>query len=393
MSAAQAPVDPVCAIALDTNKKINAAEVDRTLSILILLSNNSPLSVVAKFWQSRRYALRRRTLIPAQPAEVVAPAISINRAILVESVALPQQRNELVNATIPQRIVGDDAVKSRLLGSVALSALLASPVLAADLRVKAPPPPPPPAVFSWTGFYVGLNAGAAWGRSDVETSVSCDFVPGFAAAYFCFPGGGQANAAAIAAAGTGSMSGSGFTGGGQIGYNLQSGNVVFGAEFDVEAFNLKLSRQASGAYLVSVLPGLAGNTFTVTSSLDTRWLFTARARLGLAFDSVLVFATGGLAVTDLRASHTFSDTHVIPAIGAGAWSGSKTKTGWTAGGGIEWAAGRYWTVKVEYLYLNFGSVDAAGLIVNPSPVGYANAISTSADLTAHIARAGINFRF
>jgi opacity protein-like surface antigen len=50
-------------------------------------------------------------------------------------------------------------------------------------------------------------------------------------------------------------------------------------------------------------------------------------------------------------------------------------------------------VKAEYLYLNFGSVDAAGLIVNPSPPGYANAISTSVDLTAHIARLGINFRF
>src|SRR6266545_637715 len=238
----------------------------------------------------------------------------------------------------PGRSWGDDSVKRRLLGSVALPALLASPAFAADMPVKAPPPPP--AVYSWTG----------------------------------------------------SMSGSGFTGGGQVGYNFQNRNLVFGVELDVEAFNLKLSRQASARYPFSFLPGMAGSTFTVTSSLDTRWLFTARGRLGWAFDSVLVFATGGLAVTDLRASHTFSDNYAPP-FGAGAWSGSTTKTGWTAGGGVEWAAGRKWTVKVEYLYLNFGSVGAAGTIINPSAVGYANGISTSVDLTAHIARAGINFQF
>jgi len=280
-------------------------------------------------------------------------------------------------------------VKRRLLGSVALPALLASPAFAADMPVKAPPPPP--AVYSWAGFYAGLNAGGAWGRSDAETSVSCGAVPGFAN-YFCNPAAGQANAAAVNAAGTGSMSGSGFTGGGQVGYNFQNRNLVFGVELDVEAFNLKLSRQASARYPFSFLPGMAGSTFTVTSSLDTRWLFTARGRLGWAFDSVLVFATGGLAVTDLRASHTFSDNYAPP-FGAGAWSGSTTKTGWTAGGGVEWAAGRKWTVKVEYLYLNFGSVGAAGTIINPSAVGYANGISTSVDLTAHIARAGINFQF
>jgi outer membrane immunogenic protein len=281
-------------------------------------------------------------------------------------------------------------VKKLLMGSVASSALLASSAMAADIPLKAPPPRP--AVYDWTGFYVGLNAGVAWGRSDVETTVSCAPVPGFFS-YFCNLAAGLANAAAIAAAGTGSMSGSGFTGGGQIGFNLQSGNVVFGAELDVEAFSLKLSRQGSGAFVVSFLPGLAGNTFTVASALDTRWLFTARGRLGWALDSVLVFVTGGLAVTDLRASHTFIDSYAVPFVGAGAWNGSKTKTGWTAGGGVEWAAGRNWTVKAEYLYLNFGSVDAAGLIVNTSQLGYANAISTSVDLTAHIARLGINFRF
>src|SRR5262245_38579510 len=107
--------------------------------------------------------------------------------------------------------------------------------MAADMPVKAPPP----AIYSWTGFYAGLNAGGAWGSSDPATSVSCATVPGFFP-YFCAGAIAQANAAAVAAAGTGSMSGSGFTGGGQVGYNLQNRNLVFGVELDVEAFNLRL---------------------------------------------------------------------------------------------------------------------------------------------------------
>jgi outer membrane immunogenic protein len=280
-------------------------------------------------------------------------------------------------------------VKHRLLGTVAWTALLASSAMAADMRLKAPPPPP--AIYSWTGFYIGLNAGGAWGRSDAETSVSCAAPPPFLP-YFCNAIAGQGNAAAVAAAGTGSMSGSGFTGGGQVGYNLQNGNLVFGGELDIEAFNLRLSRRTSANYPVDFLPGMSTRTFTINSSLDTGWLFTARGRIGWAFDTVLVFATGGLAVTNLRANHTFSDNFAPP--GLGAWNGSATKTGWTAGGGVEWAMGRTWSVKVEYLYLNFGSVGASGTIVNPSGIlGYANGISTSVDLTAHIARAGINFRF
>jgi outer membrane immunogenic protein len=137
----------------------------------------------------------------------------------------------------------------------------------------------------------------------------------------------------------------------------------------------------------------AGSTFTVTSSVNTDWLLTARGRVGWAFDNVLAYATGGVAVTTIRASHTFADNFTASPGGAGAWNGSATKAGWTVGGGVEWAVARSWTVKVEYLYLNFGSVNAAGTIFNPNSAGYAQAIATSVDLTAHIARAGINFKF
>lgn len=282
-------------------------------------------------------------------------------------------------------------MKSRLLQSVALPVLFAGPALGADLPVKAPPPPPT-AAYNWTGFYVGLNAGGAWGRSDVTTDPSCATVPSFSP-YFCGPGFGQNNAVAIAAAGTGSMSGSGFTGGGQIGYNFQVDRTLLGVESDINYFNIKASRQVSGNYPVGGGAFGPGASFTINSSVDTNWLFTARGRIGwLLSNNLLAYATGGLAVTDLHATHAFRDSvTALPA--SGTWSGSATKLGWTVGGGLEWALTRNWSVKAEYLYLNFGSVDATGVVVNPVVVGYANAITTSADLTAHIARAGVNFKF
>jgi outer membrane immunogenic protein len=260
--------------------------------------------------------------------------------------------------------------------------------MAADLPVKAPVTPA--AVFTWTGFYVGLNAGGAWGRSDARTSVSCAPVPGISP-LFCSPTVGQANAIAVAAAGTGSRSDNAFTGGGQIGYNWQNSSLVYGLEADFGAFRLRTSRLASAHYPVNFGAAVTTKTFTVTSSFDTDWLFTARGRVGWAFTNLLAYATGGLAITNPSATYVFTDTPGVPA--AGTWSNSETKVGWTVGGGLEWAMNRNWTAKVEYLYLNFGSVNATGTVFSPSPPGYASATSTAVDLTAHIARAGINYKF
>ena len=181
------------------------------------------------------------------------------------------------------------------------------------------------------------------------------------------------------------MSGSGFTGGGQVGYNWQVNSAVFGGELDFDSFHLRASRNGTGIY-----SGYAGNNpsgpFTVTNSVSTDWLFTARGRVGWAFNDWLVYATGGLAMTNLSATNTYSDA--IPTNAN--WNTSATKLGWTIGGGLEWAMNRNWSVKAEYLYLNFNSINALGVVNN---VGYASAISTSTDLTAQIARAGINYKF
>jgi outer membrane immunogenic protein len=274
-------------------------------------------------------------------------------------------------------------MKSLLLRSVALSALMVSSAVAADLPLKAPPAPVV-AAPNWTGFYVGLNAGVDWAHSgDPATSASCTAAPGFFLPYF-----GCTSASAVNAVGTGSMSGSGFTGGGQIGYNWQMNSLVLGAEADMESFHGKAWRTGTGIYPGSTIP------FSVTNSVSATWLFTARARVGWALSNdVLLYGTGGLALTDLSANNSFGDDAGFPGPGIGTWSASQTKVGWTAGAGAEWALTTNWSVKAEYLYVHFGAITANGIVQDSAGFGYGSAISTSTDLSAHIARAGINYRF
>jgi outer membrane immunogenic protein len=248
--------------------------------------------------------------------------------------------------------------------------------------------------FNWTGFYIGANAGALWGHSDVTSSAPCTATSfsGANPGYFCTTTVGLANGAAVGAAGTGSLSGSGFTGGVQASYNWQNGNTVLGFETDFGAFHFRGAQSVSANYPVGAHVSTA-NTFTVGTSVEANWLFTARARIGwVVKPNILAYATGGLAVTQLEVANSFSDNHSsFPASGGG--SNSATKLGWTLGGGLEWAFDKNWSAKVEYLYVDFGSVTVNSTILSPQPPGYSQAISTSADLTAHIARVGINYKF
>jgi outer membrane immunogenic protein len=247
--------------------------------------------------------------------------------------------------------------------------------------------------YNWTGFYIGANAGYAWGRSDVTSSFPCTETV-FGNAYICTPASLSSAVGAVAATGTGRVSGNGFTGGGQVGYNLQAGNFVYGLEADFGAFHLNASRTAGAIYpFFGLATPFAPFTYNFGATVETDWLFTARGRVGAAFGTLLVYATGGLAVTELKLTTSFSDNFPsgVPVGGSAAGTASKTKTGWTLGGGAEWALGNNWTVKGEFLYIDFGSVAAPSAIRNAP--AYASALNTSADLTARVARLGINFRF
>jgi outer membrane immunogenic protein len=278
-------------------------------------------------------------------------------------------------------MVGNSMIK-RWMGSVA-----ALPVFIAGPALAAPP------VYNWTGFYVGANLGGAWGRFGSSTAVDCNvpgFVPPSSFSYLCstgFPGDGNL----VGAAGSGTFKASGFTGGVQAGYNWQSGIIVAGIEGDFGAFRLDASRQVSGV-LVQSWPG---TPFTVTNAASTDWLFTFRGRVGVtALPNLLMYVTGGLAVTRISTNTAYVDgnTSFLGPV-SGSYGGSAVKTGYTVGVGAEYALANNWTVKAEYLYLNFGSVFANGTIRDGLGQGYSQALSTRTDLTANIARLGVNRKF
>ena len=253
--------------------------------------------------------------------------------------------------------------------------------LTAAARAQSP-------VYNWTGFYVGANAGGTWGRASTQHAINCN-VPFFTAAVCSSSPANTALGNAVAANMGGAFTGSGLTFGGQLGYNWQVGLAVFGLEADGGYFNFNASRTVSGP---ATYRGDPTKTYVATSSVDSDFLFTFRGRSGATFGNLLAYATGGLAVTRLNVGHTFSDNTIIP--NSGTWGSSSTRVGWTIGGGLEYALGNNWSVKAEYLYLNFGKVTSTGAITGSvPPIGYSNAISTTTDVTAHTARAGINFKF
>src|SRR6266849_2004296 len=180
-------------------------------------------------------------------------------------------------------------MKNILFAGAALLIVASGSAMAADMRPAPAPAPvykaPMMPVYSWTGAYIGVNAGYAWGDSEVATSTV--FSP---AGYFAL-----SSVSAIAAAGAQTINPNGFTGGGQIGYNWQASSaVVVGLEADFEYFGLKGSVTSGAGY-----PCCAPTGFSINQSVKTDWLATFRARLGyLVTPSTLIYVTGGGAVTN-----------------------------------------------------------------------------------------------
>jgi outer membrane immunogenic protein len=260
----------------------------------------------------------------------------------------------------------------KLLLGIAISLAFVGGASAADMYVKAPPP------YSWTGFYVGGTAGTAWGSFDPTTSIS--FIPQ-PPGYF-----DPTSVPVVNAVGLQSIKATGFTGGLEAGYNLQAGNVVGGIEIDFGYLGLAGSAQGSGLY-----PCCAPTGFTINSSAHTDWLLTARPRLGIASNNWLYYVTGGVAVTNLNGNFTFSD-NANSAMETG--SIPSTKAGYTVGGGVEAALWRNWSVKAEYLYVDFGRLSTTSNNFTSTLVAFPAAeFSHSIDLKANIARVGLNYRF
>lgn len=250
---------------------------------------------------------------------------------------------------------------------------------AADLPAaplyKAPVVAPP--AFSWTGWYVGVNAGWAWNDStDTITAANA------AAQGFVVPPPQIATSLPL--------SSNGFIGGGQAGYNWQVAPMwVLGFESDIQWADIKKT--------VS-LPGPSAPTRIMTAHEKLDLFGTVRGRVGVApWDRALFYVTGGLAYGQANLSTALTRPGApppVPADGCGGFNncqaGSTTGTrfGWTVGAGLEWAFVKDWSFKAEYLYYDLGNI--SHVMTDPF---FPATFNASADLKGNIARMGLNYRF
>ena len=230
---------------------------------------------------------------------------------------------------------------SLMLLAAATIGLAISQASAADLPRKAPvyaPPPPPP--MTWTGCYIGANVGGIFGD---------------ASANFGF--------------GEVSTNNSGFAGGGQIGCDYQfAGGWVIGIRNMFDGTSLNRDR-------TFVDPILGTNT----AKFQTNWFDTLTGRVGYAFaPSWLLYGQGGVA----WANSDFS-------INGFQLGDSRTRTGWTAGGGVEWMFAPNWSAFLEGNYMDFGDSNH-NVVLTGCPAGGC-AFSTKA--TAATILVGVNYRF
>jgi outer membrane immunogenic protein len=209
---------------------------------------------------------------------------------------------------------------------------------------------PVPIYSSWTGLYLGANAGYSWGQSKFDGT---------------FAGGRAASD---------SEKINGAIGGVQSGYNHQFGAWVFGWEADF---------QASGEKGGSTFPGAIA---VITTDHKLEWFGTARSRLGfLATQSILLYGTAGVAYGQVKDSATVT----LVGIGSGTGTFKDVKAGWTAGGGVEGLLGNGWSAKLEYLYMDLGKTEQT----LASPVLGGTVATETRRTTDNIVRAGLNYRW
>ncbi|BBO04160.1 MULTISPECIES: outer membrane protein [Bradyrhizobium] len=215
---------------------------------------------------------------------------------------------------------------------------------AADLAARpyTKAPAPVAAVYNWTGFYIGAQAGYGWGDNSTRelvtaTGAPTGFVQGFNA--------------------------DGFVGGGHVGYNWQAGQFVFGLEGDIEGADVK------GGYR---LANTNGTDFRIDAQASIR------GRLGVAFNNSLLYVTGGVAWADMDHTYVLANT-LFETV-------SRTRTGWTVGAGWEYGFTPNWSARLEYRYTDFGTFRNNSTVAFPG-------FSYEHDPVLHTVRAGVSYRF
>jgi outer membrane immunogenic protein len=258
----------------------------------------------------------------------------------------------------------------RILLVGALGVALASPVLAQD--------------FNWSGLYLGAHGGYAWGEHEgTGTYTDPTWAPCAAGCKVLDPE-------------KGSIDLEGGLGGGQIGFNLQRGGLVFGLEGDASWLNA----DGEGTFISD--DGNDGSTdYTWNIKTEMEWLATLRGRLGiLVKPNLLIYGTGGIAWAGLSSDETvtgFPPQGFNPPQTTVLASSSETATGWVAGAGAELALGHGWSLKSEWQHMQFDDLDTQFVgTAYPGAIneinGYAND-SFPGSLTVDVIKVGVNYKF
>jgi outer membrane immunogenic protein len=255
-------------------------------------------------------------------------------------------------------------MKKTLLALALFSAAIGS-AHAADMPVKAPVYVAP---FTWTGIYLGINAGYGTGQNTGDA--------------YCTNPAGVVSGVGCAAPMSAALSQAGGFVGGQLGANYQTGMFVWGVEADIHVSHIN---DSTGALpLPCCIPALATPGSTLLRSANLDWFGTVRGRLGLAiWDRTLVYGTAGV----MYGEEVVNFLATTPATTYQAQS-SGTHTGWTAGGGIEYAFTNNISAKVEGLYYNMGSETIA--FTNPA-TNFTE--STNFGYKGALVRLGANLKF
>jgi outer membrane immunogenic protein len=233
----------------------------------------------------------------------------------------------------------------KLLGGIALTAFLAAPAMAADIPARIPVKAPPPVVvaaYSWSGCYIGIHGGGAWGNKRWYDATGFEFVDR-------------------------EHDVDGFLVGGQLGCNWQSGQWVFGIE-----------GQAAWADVEGSV-----DSFGVRYRTEADILGSIAARIGWAFDRTLLYVKGGAAFA--HEGHTIGTPGGVIAFEAE----KELRWGWMVGAGLEYAFSGAWSGKIEYNYNNFGTEDIS-LCPVPGP-GLCGTEQIKQHI--HIVKVGINYRW
>ena len=232
--------------------------------------------------------------------------------------------------------------------------------LAADLPVKAPPMPAP--VFTWTGFYVGGNAGWGWGQG-----VSTAFIGDSA-----FPTGTVFN----------EIHSHGFLGGAQVGFNYQTAyNLVVGVEGEWDWSNI------SGTATTISTVTLPGRSSTTTGRIKD--IADLTGRVGFAAGNWLFYGKGGVALDQTSSSGVFlSPTGTLVDTSAT----STDRSGWVVGAGFEWAFAPAWSAKIEYEHFDFGSTNVGVSHILIATGAFSQTFVSSTE-KLDVVKGGINYRF